>query len=449
MGILQNILPSINVLFGRTDHLIEILLAANVNAKFDISKAEGLSTVYTCVKILSDTISRLPVGVYQASDKGRTKEVDHYLYDLIHYNPNSYTNSQTFFSALETIRNLRGNSFALIHRNSGTGKIIGLELLNNEVGLNTYVNHGNINSSVKGYSLVNGELFYKVELCEGNKREIADIPSNDILHFRGLTKNGIWGLNPIEALRLNLSITHQSLTTVDSLYTNKAMAPQALSSKISGANQKAMLEAQENFAKKNSGPTAAGKMLVLPPNTELQNLSMSMADAEFITTVKFNANQIAALYGVPAFMIGNHEASKYSNIEQTQISFKVNTVSPITRMYRQEMEFKLLTTAERKLGKSIEFNMMAMVETDSKTRFEGYKVLSSIGAISPNKIAALEGLETFKGGDLHYVQTQQLVPLEQAQEKTMERKLDIDERKLKLEERKLELQELKLNGQAV
>jgi hypothetical protein len=73
-------------------------------------------------------------------------------------------------------------------------------------------------------------------------------------------------------------------------------------------------------------------------------------------------------------------------------------------MYRQELEYKLLTTAERE-DRSIEFNLMALVETDHKDRLEGYRILANIGALTPNKIALLEGLETYEGGDNHYIQT--------------------------------------------
>lgn len=359
------------------------------NAAFDVNKAEGVSTVYTCVKVLSETISRLPVNVYAVDKRGgKQKDKSHYLHPLIHYNPNNYMTSQAFFAALEAYRNIKGNAFAKINRNPGTGKIVSLEILSPD--------------SVTGYNVVNGELFYHVEVGE-DKTEV--IPSSDMLHFRGLSKNGIWGINPIEALRKNLSSTWQALTTIDNFFKNGAMSPYALRSTVAGANQKAMLEALDMFKKKYGGAGKAGQIMPLPPNTELQGLSINFADAEFINTVKFNSDQIAALYGVPAFLVGNNEASKYSNIEQTQISFKVNTVSATARMYRQELEFKLLTQRERDEGRTIEFNLMAMVETDHRTRLEGYRILSNIGAIAPNKVAQLEGLETYEGGDDHFIQT--------------------------------------------
>jgi len=231
------------------------------------------------------------------------------------------------------------------------------------------------------------------------------VPASDMLHFRMITKDGIMGMNPIEALRLNLSTTWEGMSTIDEFYKASGVNPKVIKSTVAGANQKQMLEALDVLKEKYGGSKGAGDLFPLPPNTEIQELQMNAIDAAFLNMIQFNDNKIAALYGIPSHMVGNQTASKYNDIEQTQLGFKSNTVSAISRMYRQEMEYKLLTTAERKAGKSIEFNLMALIETDHRNRLEGYRILANIGAITPNKIARLEGLDTYQGGDDHYIQS--------------------------------------------
>ncbi|MFW6015328.1 MAG: phage portal protein [bacterium] len=354
---------------------------------FNQDEISNLSSVYTSVKILSDTISRLPVHIYNNGDNGKIKDKQHYLYDKLHYNVNPYTNSQTFFSTLELHRNLKGNGFAYIKRNKNTGEVIQLEIINPD--------------TFYTYDIIDNELYYIFYLDSKKKA----YNSNDILHFKMLSKDGIVGINPIEALRLNISSSHKALSTIDNFYENNATTSKALKSTISNANQKEMGRALEKFEKSNAGSRNAGKIIPLPPNTELQELRLNLADAEFISTIKYNSSQIASLYGIPPHLVGNYEASKFNNVEQMQLNFKVNTISAIARMYRQEMELKLLTESERKEGKSIEFTLHGLVETDHKTRIEGYRTLTNIGAISPNTIAKLEGYETFPGGDKHYIQS--------------------------------------------
>lgn len=347
----------------------------------------AISSCYTAVKILGETLSRLPLFIYLNNEDGRIKQPDHNLYDILHYNPNNYLTSQSFFNTMEVHRNLKGNAYAKIHRNKNTGRVKSLEIIPP--------------SRVLGYKIENGELYYKLKTSDENKVDI--IHCMDILHFRHMSKDGIMGLNPVEALRLNLSMTNKGLKTIDSFYENNANTSKAIKSTISGVNQTKMIEAIEQFKKEYSGSVNAGKLLPLPPNTELQDVTMSFVDAQFISTIKFNSDQISALFGLPSHLLGNYESSKFNNVEQLQLNFKVNTMAAILRMYRQEMEFKLLSQKERKSGLSIEFNSDAMVETDYKTRIDGYGKLQGTGAITPNDIAKKEGYKTFKNGDKHYM----------------------------------------------
>ena len=393
MSFISKLNPFQKIIIGREKEFVTTLvnnIGGNHN-KYSDEYAEIISTVFTCVKILGETIGRMGVGVYSDDPAlGKQKDKDHYLYDIIHYNPNTYTTSYSFFNALEVIRNLKGNSFARIYRKANQGLVDYLEIISP--------------SRVLGYKLVNNELFYRVSKVD-KPEEYDTVPASDMLHFRMITKDGIMGMNPIEALRLNLSTTWEGMSTIDEFYKASGVNPKVIKSTVAGANQKQMLEALDVLKEKYGGSKGAGDLFPLPPNTEIQELQMNAIDAAFLNMIQFNDNKIAALYGIPSHMVGNQTASKYNDIEQTQLGFKSNTVSAISRMYRQEMEYKLLTTAERKAGKSIEFNLMALIETDHRNRLEGYRILANIGAITPNKIARLEGLDTYQGGDDHYIQS--------------------------------------------
>lgn len=371
---------------------INTIIPANIGKKFNLSQAEKISTVFTCIKVLGETLSKLPLELYNNDEvKGNIKDKTDSRYDILHFNPNDYTTSQTFIQALETLRNFKGNSFAFINRDERS-KVKSLEFIHPDL--------------IFDYIKVDGKLYYaykKIDENDKSKFTIEIIPSYNLLHFRGMTKDGIWGMNPLEALRYNMSINFKGMQTADSFYDNNANSSKAIKSTISGANQRSMLEAVEKFQKEYTGSQNAGRIIPLPPNTEIQELKLNMVDVDFINTMRYNVNQIAALYGVPAHMAGDTTTSKYNNVEQMNIGFKGDTMSPIARMYRQEFEFKLLTVDERKNGKSIEFNLNAMIETDSKTRMEGYKTLSQLGAISPNKISRIENLETDVNGDVRLV----------------------------------------------
>ena len=48
-----------------------------------------LSTVYACVRVISETVASLPLGVYEAKEDGNRKATEHPLYRLVHDETNS------------------------------------------------------------------------------------------------------------------------------------------------------------------------------------------------------------------------------------------------------------------------------------------------------------------------------------------------------------------------
>lgn len=365
--------------------LIVPSLVSGTGIPYDLSGADKIAAVYTSIKILSETLSRMPLNIYTDGGEGRTVEKSHYLYPLLHYTPNSWTSQQTFFSALEFWRNLKGNSFARIYRNSN-GEVNSLVLIPP--------------SKVLDYKITNGELYYTLQ-TDNDEQEI--INTSEILHFRTMTKDGIWGVNPLEALRQNLGASYKGMLAIDSFYSNNAMSPKAIRSTVSGANQKAMIEALSEFNTKYAGAAKAGTMVTLPPNSEIIDLALNFADAEILATIKFSTQTIGALYGVPAWMLGILEQTKFASVETTMLDFKASTLSAIARMYRQELESKLLTTEERLNGVSIEFNFNALVETDSTTRINNLRTLQGMGIVTPNDVCKLEGFPVYPEGNQHYM----------------------------------------------
>ena len=50
-----------------------------------------VAAVYSCVKVISNQIAQLPLDVYKTTDKGRIKDKEHPVHNLIHTQFNEYT----------------------------------------------------------------------------------------------------------------------------------------------------------------------------------------------------------------------------------------------------------------------------------------------------------------------------------------------------------------------
>ena len=83
------------------------------------------TAVYSCVRILSETIASLPLQVFKYSDNGKEKATDHQLYNLLHNEPNNEMTSFLFRETLMSHLLLWGNAYAQIIRN-GRGQVIAL-----------------------------------------------------------------------------------------------------------------------------------------------------------------------------------------------------------------------------------------------------------------------------------------------------------------------------------
>lgn len=376
MSLLNRFSRAYDTFVGRQDlyekELTKIVHQIN-NSPMQGQNIDGQSAVYSASKILGETIGRLPLNIYKINEEGhKVKDTSDHRYDMLHNMFNNYLTSNQGLTSLEYTRNIKGNSFAMINRNPATGQVQSLDLMHPD--------------KVEGYKVQSGELYYKI-------RDIATpVNANDLLHFRLITKDdGIWGLNPITTLRLNLSLTNQALNKLNDYYTNNLMTTKILKPLIANTSTKNLQDTIDTLTEQINGQ--AGRIITIPTNYELSELSLSFVDSIFIDTIKFNTSQVASVFGIPPHYLGLYEASKFNNMEQLGLQFKSQTLSAIVRMYEQEMMSKLLTKEERLAGTEIRFNIDTIVEYDYNSKINGIQKLFGMGAISPNLIQDMFGID--------------------------------------------------------
>jgi len=396
MAIFDNILPwrtTPKVTYGNAKSIYERLYDIRLNpALIDFNTDDGkkIAAMIICSKILAQDVARMPIKIYHTDENGNKKIVrDHPLYYLIHNQPNEYLDSYKFWSAIEFNRDFEGNTYVYINREKG--KIKSFDIIPND--------------NVFGPVVENRKLYYKI--IKDDSKEAVIVNGDDLLHFQNVSSDGMTGRIPREDLAINLSIAYKSLTAVDKGYTNGYLGTTFLKTTIPDmVDPKKMQSKFDEFQDKYAGELNSNKTVVLPPFTDLGRFSLDLADAQFIDTLKFNNGQVASYYGIPQHKLGNIEYSKYNNLQEMQDDYVNNTIGPVIVMYRRELEKKLLTREEIETGYSIEFETGALHITDSKTRIENYKNLLGLGAITPNKIAQLENLPTYEGGDNHFLLNQ-------------------------------------------
>lgn len=150
--------------------------------------AMQMTAVYSCVRILAETLAGLPLHVYTYNDSGgKEKNLKHPLYRLLHDEPNPEMTSFTFRETLMSHLLLWGNAYAQIIRNA-RGEVIALyPLMPNKMTVDRDKN---------------GRLFYMYQ--RGTKdaptlgsENLVYLDSTDVLHIPGLGFDGLLGYSPI------------------------------------------------------------------------------------------------------------------------------------------------------------------------------------------------------------------------------------------------------------
>lgn len=68
------------------------------------------ATYFACMKILAESLGKLPLKMYQNTEEGIVKSDKSHLYNILKLRPNPYMTSAIFWSTVEMNRNHFGNA---------------------------------------------------------------------------------------------------------------------------------------------------------------------------------------------------------------------------------------------------------------------------------------------------------------------------------------------------
>lgn len=361
---------------------------------------EGLSTdklkeatYWTCMRIMTDTISKLSLKLFRDSeDNGIEKQNKHYLYNMLKLRPNPFMSSSNFWKCVEFQRNHYGHS--VVYIDSIGGRVKALYPL--DMGkVQIYIDNGNILSSDTNISSDTTEIWYVYTDNNGKQYKLR---SGEVLHFVGLTANGITGLSIRDYLATTIENSQAGGQYVNNYFKGGLQAKGLLqfTGDISTENMQKMRAKFETMA---SGLKNAGKILPMPLGFSFTPINTTMADAQFLELNQFSIKQITSAFGIKSYMLNDLQSATYSNITEQQKDFYISTLQSILTMYEQELTYKLLTSKEVQNGLYFRFNIDSILRSDIKTRYEAYRVGIQSGFLKINEVRALENLQAAEEGN--------------------------------------------------
>lgn len=356
-------------------------------------KALKVDIVYACIKILSESVSKLPLKIYQEDENGIQKTAKHSLKNLLRLRPNPLMSASDFWKCVESQRAF-GNAYVFIDFHPKTGEVIGLWPIDHSK-VTVWIDDVGLLSNVGGFVNRQTRLWYEVNV-NGERRKLMP---TELLHFKGsVTLDGIVGLNPIEYLRSTIENAASAGKFINNFY-KQGLQVKGLIQYVGDLNDNAKRTFREQFESMSSGLKNSHRISLMPIGYQFVPISLTMADAQFLENTQLTIRQVAAAFGVKMHQINELERATFNNVEQMQMQFYQDTLQPILTGYEQELTWKLFTNRELEAGFYSKFNVDSILRGDIKTRYEAHRTGVQGGFITPNEARAKEDLPPLPGGD--------------------------------------------------
>lgn len=357
------------------------------------SRLEGAplneATYFTCIKVLSESIGKLPFGVMLSTkETGVVSRTDHRWWRALHTRPNPYMSARDFWALLEMYRNHYGNAYAWIDdlRDPSHPQLWPLD----PTCVDIYYDDAKRLDTVT-------DVYYRYT----SKSGVRVFKSAEIIHLKThLTRSGLVGIPVCEQLASTILGQLRSQKMMNKLYEN-GMTAKAVLNYTGGLNDKnvsALIESIKEYASN----TNTDQVIPLPPGYSMQPLNLKLADAQFFELRQLSATQIASAFGVKPSQIGDYSKSSYATAEAQQLAFLIDTLLFNVVGYDQELTGKLLLPEEESQGLIVKAKTDVLLRADTKTKIETLSKAVSTFLFTPNEARAELDKPAMEGGNRLY-----------------------------------------------
>lgn len=338
----------------------------NVNA----SSAMRVAAVYACVRVLSESVSQVPLILYRRDGSSKVREPSHPASVLMNVRPNRWQTAFEFRELMMGHACLRGNAYAY---KAGAGRFMQLIPIHPD--------------RITVSDNLDGSPRYTLSGSDGTPSEV---PADRLLHIRG----PFGGASPIEAFRETVGVAMATQRHQAKLFANGAKFHGFLKhpGKLSGDAGKRL---RESFDAEHGGKNSF-KTPLLEEGLDYVKVGMTSEDSQTIETYKMTRSEIASIFRVPPHMIGDLDRATFSNIEHQSIQFVTQSVMPWWRRWELALSRDLLSESERD---TYYFEHLAegLLRGDTATRYQAYGLAIRDGWMSRNEVRERENLDEADG----------------------------------------------------
>lgn len=356
--------------------------------------ALAIPAVWACVKVIAESLAMLPIDVVERTAAGRRvlEKTDGNGW-LLNYTPDGVMPAFDLRCSMAAHMLLWGNGYAEIERDK-VGRVYALHLVPPD-RVDPKVDDG-------------GELIYEVR---NGRNEVARLPARDVLHWRGLSWDGMKGYSTVAHARQSLGLSSAMETFGAAFFGNGAQLGTRYTTEQS-LKQEQIKDLREQVERLHGGARNAFKAAILHSGMKVMETTMPLEDAQFLESRRFQVLEIARWFRVPPHLLAELERATHSNVEQEQLAFVTHCLQPHAARFEAEANIKLF--GRNQAGRQVvKHNFGALLRGDMKTRAETLQIMRRNGVLNANEWRELEDRNPIGSDGETYIVEANMTTIEQ------------------------------------
>lgn len=345
------------------------------------------ATVFACVRILSEGVAQMDLNLINEDDQGnQTHAKGNPLYNVLKRKPCTWLSGYSYWKWNMINLCLRG-FFLSKKAYSPNGKIVSL--------IPMHPDYTQFEQAADGTYIFKSVSVQNVQ--KKNFKAVETIMQKDAYFSMYATLDGFTPVSPIKYAAEAIKAAGKMRQHGSKFFNNTAVPPGVLSTPDALTDDafKRMRDSwQETYGGENSG-----KVAILEQGLKFEAISITNEDAQYLETRGYTREEIAAIFGVPPYMVGDTKQAKgWSTIEAQSSDLLRWTFNPWIKRIEDDT---LISLIPRNLWGSTyaKFDTMELTRGNMADRQSYYNGGIQNGWLSPNEVRQAENMNKRDGGD--------------------------------------------------
>lgn len=341
----------------------------------------AISTVYRCVRLLSESVANLPLRYMKLKDGIFVDDRQARLHYLLSVQPNELYSAFDFWTQAVQQMLLTGNAYIIPQYSTLTLEMERLVLC--QPGT---VSHDTINRTYTVMDMIN--------------RLSGTFAEEEVVHLKNLTVDGQQGLSTLAFARLTTQIAATGDNETLNRFANGGNVRGIVGNDTSvrGFGDYQDKELEKTATDLDQSFSEGKKIVSLPGQVKFNQLSLSSTDMQFLESRKFTVRELCRFFGVHPSFVFDDTSNNYKSAEMANVAFLSNTLNPLLRKIECELHRKLIDPSlccERRF----EFDRRSLYACDLASRVQYQTQTIAAGIYTVNDWRRSENMPPVEGGD--------------------------------------------------